>query len=103
CNTTRISGKSIGKIDLKGVYTFFEVENASVDKVFSGFQDVDFNGRSVRVENAGDGGRSDSRGGEKRNRSFRNGASDYNGGRRKRENGSGFRDFSGKRREKSRW
>jgi len=103
CNTTHISGKSIGKIDLKGVYTFFEVENASVDKVFSGFQNAEFNGRSVRVENAGEG-RGDSRGGEKRNRSFRNGSSDYNGGRRKRENGGGFRDFSGgKRREKSRW
>lgn len=103
CNTTRISGKAIGKIDLKGVYTFFEVENASVDKVFSGFQDVDFNGRSVRVENAGEG-RGDSRGGEKRSRSFRNGSSDHNGGRRRRENGGGFRDFSGgKRREKSRW
>ncbi|MFC7525847.1 DEAD/DEAH box helicase [Parapedobacter sp. GCM10030251] len=103
CNTTRISGKAIGKIDLKGVYTFFEVENASVDKVFSGFQNAEFNGRSVRVENAGEG-RGDSRGGEKRSRSFRNGSSDYTGGRRKRENGSGFRDFSGgKRREKSRW
>ncbi len=103
CNTTNISGKSIGKIDLKGVYTFFEVENASVDKVFSGFQNAEFNGRSVRVENAGEG-RGDSRGGEKRGRSFRNGSSDANGGRRRRENGSGFREFSGgKRREKSRW
>src|SRR5690606_33685784 len=32
CNNTQISGKAIGKIDLKGVYTFFEVENTSVDK-----------------------------------------------------------------------
>jgi len=99
CNTTRISGKAVGKIDLKGVYTFFEVENTSVDKVFSGFQNVDFNGRTVRVENAGDspsGGH-----GERRSRSFRNGGE--SGGRRKRESGSGFRDFSGKRREKSRW
>lgn len=99
CNTTRISGKAVGKIDLKGVYTFFEVENTSVDKVFSGFQNVDFNGRTVRVENAGDspsGGR-----GERRSRSFRNGGE--SGGRRKRESGGGFRDFSGKRREKSRW
>ena len=101
CNHTRLSGKAIGKIDLKGVYTFFEVENAVVDKVFSGFQGVDFNGRNVRVENAGEG-RSERRGGEKRGRSFRNGSD--NGGRRKRDNGGGFRDFSGgKRREKSRW
>lgn len=95
CDNTRISGKAIGKIDLKGVYTFFEVENTSVDKVFSGFQNVDFNGRTVRVENAGEGR------GERRSRSFRNGGE--NGNRRRREHGGGFRDFSGKRREKSRW
>jgi len=107
CSATNISGKAIGKIDLKGVYTFFEVENASVDKVFKGFQDVDYNGRTVRVENAGEG-RSESREGgrgEKRNRSFRNGGGDrsHGGGFRKREQSGGFRDFSGKRREKSRW
>ena len=96
CDNTRISGKSVGKIELKGVYTFFEVENDAVDKVFSGFQNVDYNGRSVRVENAGEG-RGERRGG----RSFRNGGD--HSGRRKRENGGGFRDFSGKRREKSRW
>ena len=95
CNATRISGKAIGKIDLKGVYTFFEVENTSVDKVFSGFQNVDFNGRTVRVESAGEGR------GERRGGSFRNGSE--NGNRRKRDHGGGFRSFSGKRREKSRW
>ncbi|HWK59761.1 MAG TPA: DEAD/DEAH box helicase [Parapedobacter sp.] len=100
CDNTRISGKAIGKIDLKGVYTFFEVENTSVDKVFNGFQNVDFNGRTVRVENAGDR-QSDGRG-ERRSRSFRNGGGE-SGNRRKREHGGGFRDFSSKRREKSRW
>jgi len=104
CNNTQISGKAVGKIDLKGVYTFFEVENNSVDKVFSGFQNVDFNGRSVRVEIAGEG-HSEGRG-EKRGRSFRNGSGE-GGNRRRREQGGGggFRgnNFSGKRREKSRW
>ncbi|MGK6352326.1 DEAD/DEAH box helicase [Parapedobacter sp. DT-150] len=97
CNATNISGKAIGKIDLKGVFTFFEVEHSSVDKVFKGFQNVDFNGRSVRVENAGED-RGDSRG-EQRNRSFRNG----DGGRKRRDEGGSSRNFSGKRREKSRW
>ncbi len=96
CNNTRISGKSIGKIDLKGVYTFFEVENSSVDKVFSGFSNVDFNGRQVRVERAGEG-RSESRG-ENRGGNYR-----HKSPRGNRESG-GFRDFSGKRKErKSRW
>ncbi|SEK73339.1 DEAD/DEAH box helicase [Parapedobacter koreensis] len=101
CNTTSISGKAIGKIDLKGVYTFFEVENSSVDKVFKGFQNIDFNGRTVRVESAGEG-RGESRD-EKRGRSFRNGNGNNGDGGRKRRDGGGFRDFGGKRREKSRW
>ena len=90
CNTAKISGKSIGKIDLKGVYTFFEVENAVADAVQQNFKGAEFNGRNVRIEVAGDRDSGSSRSG---------------GGRGRREggygsrNGSGFRDFSGKRRE----
>ncbi len=120
CNTAKISGKSIGKIDLKGVFTFFEVEDAEVNKVFDGFKEIDFNGRQVRIEVSGDraegsgrpsggrprggsgfGGRSG--GGERRERSGgdRGGrgersSSSSRGGER-REGGGGFRDFSGKR------
>lgn len=121
CNTAKISGKSIGKIDLKGVFTFFEVEDAEVNKVFDGFKEIDFNGRQVRIEVSGDraegsgrpsggrprggsgfGGRSG--GGERRERSSsdrggRGGersSSSSRGGER-REGGGGFRDFSGKR------
>lgn len=54
CNNAKISGKSIGKIDMKGVFTFFEVQDADVERVFQGFQDVDFNGRTVRIEVSGD-------------------------------------------------
>lgn len=106
CNNAKISGKSIGKIDLKGVFTFFEVENSIADKVMNEFNQVDFNGRSVRIELAGerDGG---SRSGGGRSRSSRSGG---NGGSRSRDrekDGGGFRDFSGKRRErrseKKRW
>ena len=59
CNKSKISGKSIGKIDLKGVFTFFEVEDAEVEKVFQGFKSVEFNGRNVRIEVSGDGRSSD--------------------------------------------
>ncbi|WP_291401354.1 DEAD/DEAH box helicase [Daejeonella sp.] len=119
CNNTKISGKSVGKIDLKGVFTFFEVEESAVNQVIEGFKSVDFQGRDVRIELAGDreGGGGD-RGG-----SYRGGGGGYRGGsgggrregggggyrggsgggRREggREGGSGggFRDFSGKRRE----
>lgn len=111
CNNTKISGKSIGKIDLKGVYTFFEVENDVVEKVQQGFKNVDFQGRNVRIEMAGDrdgGSRSSGGGGYKGG--FGGGKRrdvDRREGGRKRESG-GFRDFSGKRREerterKKRW
>ena len=112
CNTSKISGKSIGKIDLKGVFTFFEVQDEEVEKVFQGFKEIEFNGRAVRIEVSGDG-KSD-RGGDRGKRRYsgggdRNGGGGYRGGsssgRRERSGGGGgFRDFSGKRREsKSRY
>jgi len=112
CNHTRISGKSVGKIDLKGVFTFFEIENSAVNQVLEGFKSVDFQGRSVRIELAGDrdsGGGSRHGSGSYRGGSgggtrweggggFRGGSS--GGGRREGgRSGGGFRDFSGKRRD----
>ncbi len=108
CNHTNIQGKSIGKIDLKGVFTFFEVQDDDVEKVFQGFKAVDFNGRQVRVEVSGEERSSNRR---ERSGKERFGKSTYGdkrsggGDRRDRSsNGGGFRDFSGKRREsKSRY
>lgn len=107
CNNTKISGKSVGKIDLKGVFTFFEVEEAAVNQVIEGFKTVDFQGRSVRIEMAGDReGGSSERGGSYRGSGGggrREGGGGYrggnSGGRREGGNSGGFRDFSGKRRE----
>ena len=106
CNNTRISGKSVGKIDLKGVFTFFEVEDAVANQVIEGFKSVDFQGRDVRIELAGDreGGSSErsgaNRGARREGGGYRGGNSS-GGGRREGGNsgGGGFRDFSGKRRE----
>ncbi|ERJ60492.1 DEAD/DEAH box helicase [Sphingobacterium paucimobilis] len=118
CNNAKISGKSIGKIDMKGVFTFFEVQDEEVNKVFEGFKAVDFNGRQVRIEVSGDsqsdrGGRS--RGGDRRSGGYGGGerrerggygggdrrSGGYGGGERRDRGGNngGFRDFSGKRRE----
>ncbi len=111
CNNTKISGKSVGKIDLKGVFTFFEVEDAAVNQVIEGFKSVDFQGRDVRIELAGDreGGSSERssspyRGGGGRRESGGSSGGGYRGGnsgggRREGGSGGGFRDFSGKRRE----
>lgn len=128
CNNGKISGKNIGKIDLKGVYSFFEVENAMVDTLFSNFKDIQFNNRGVRIEKSGDAAESTSRSGGERRGGFGGGErksysgggerKSYGGGERKsyaggdrrssggssrREGGSagGFRDFSGKPREGS--
>lgn len=103
CNHTKISGKSVGKIDLKGVFTFFEVEDSELNKVIEGFKSVDFQGRSVRIELAGDreGGSSHGHSSYKGTPRHENGGG-YRGRRREGgQNGGGFRDFSGKRRESS--
>jgi len=112
CNNTKISGKSVGKIDLKGVFTFFEVEESAVNQVIEGFKSVDFQGRDVRIELAGDreGGSSErggsyrgsGGGGGRREGGSGGGYRGGSGGGRREGGGSGgggFRDFSGKRRE----
>jgi len=119
CNNTKISGRTVGKIDVKGVYSFFEVANEDVEKVQNGFKGIDFKGREVRIEISGEGTSSSRSGGERReggyNRSGggerREGGYNRSGGGERREGGAGrerssaggagggFRDFSGKRRE----
>ncbi|WP_343523182.1 DEAD/DEAH box helicase [Pedobacter sp.] len=111
CNNGKIGGKSVGKIDLKGVFSFFEVEDAVADKVFEGFKSVEFNGRQVRIERSGDGGGERRGGGDRRGGfggerrgggggGYRGGDRRSGGGRREGGNsGGGFRDFSGRSRE----
>ena len=112
CNTAKISGRTVGKIDVKGVYSFFEVPNEDSAKVMEGFKGADFQGRDVRIEISGDSnGGGESRGGsssgyKRREGGFRAGGDSGNrreGGNRERTGapagGGGFRDFSGKRRE----
>jgi ATP-dependent RNA helicase DeaD len=114
CNQSKISGRTVGKIDVKGVYSFFEVPHADVEKVTAGFKDADFKGRPVRIEISGEGS-SESRsggGGYQRREGGNNGNSrERSGGGERREGGyngnrregsapaGGFRDFSGKRKE----
>ncbi len=102
CNNTGISGRSVGKIDMKGVFSFFEVESDLVDKVTAAFKPIDFHGRDVRIEVSGEAGSSE--GGERR----RSGGGSGYGGNRERSgggrrdggnSGGGFKDFSGKRRD----
>ena len=45
CNHGRISGKAVGKIDLKGVFSFVEVESETAESLLANFKDVQYNGR----------------------------------------------------------
>jgi ATP-dependent RNA helicase DeaD len=40
----------LGKIDIKGAYSFFEVEAGHLDAIMNGLKGVEFEGRPVRVE-----------------------------------------------------
>ena len=126
CNNSGISGRNVGKIDMKGVFSFFEVENDQVEKVMTGFKSVDFHGREVKIEVSGEAASSgERRGGSGGGRSERSGGGGYQGGGRsggggygggggykgggnrersggggeRSSGGGGFRDFSGKSRE----
>jgi len=108
CNNTKISGRTVGKIDVKGVYSFFEVQHDDVEKVTNGFKDIEFKGRPVRIEISGEGTSEKREGGYQRREGGHN--RERSGSGEKREGGfnrertagtagGGFRDFSGKRRE----
>ena len=110
CNQTKISGRTVGKIDVKGVYSFFEVPHADVDKVMASFKEGEYKGRPVRIELSGEGSSESRSGGYarreggysgNRERSGERREGGYNGGNRERSGspGGGFRDFSGQRRE----
>jgi ATP-dependent RNA helicase DeaD len=115
CNTAKISGRTVGKIDVKGVFSFFEVPNEDVEKVNAGFKGADFQGRDVRIEVSGEGSSERREGGAPRGErrsyggggGYRGGNSGggerrerpAGGGERREGGGGGFRDFSGKRKE----
>jgi ATP-dependent RNA helicase DeaD len=98
CNNTGISGRSVGKIDMKGVFSFFEVETEFVEKVTEAFKPIDFHGRDVRIEVSGDatseGGERRSGGGGYGGGERRSGGGGYGGGER-RSSGGGERRSSG--------
>jgi ATP-dependent RNA helicase DeaD len=45
-----VGKKFIGKIDIKGAYSFFEVDKEKSQDIARGFDGIEFSGRSVRVE-----------------------------------------------------
>jgi ATP-dependent RNA helicase DeaD len=53
CDYGEIDKTKIGKIDLKGAYSFFEIEKGFADQVMKGFEGVEVRGRKVRLEMTG--------------------------------------------------
>lgn len=83
-----VQKKDIGKIDLKGAYSFFEVEKERADDIFKGINGIEYQGRQVRVElteqrprSSGSGSRSRGEGQRSEGRKERGG---YKGGHGKR-------------------
>jgi len=53
CDFAEIKKDKIGKIDLLGAYSFFEVEKEVTDQVMTGFEGVELRGRKIRLELTG--------------------------------------------------
>lgn len=105
-----ITKKNVGKIDLKGAYSFFEVDKEKSADVIKGFEGMEYAGRIVRVEitdQKSGGGGSRSRGWERSapKEGGRERSGNREGGHREggsREGGSRERSVSGQRGKESR-
>lgn len=114
CDYGEIDKTKIGKIDLKGAYSFFELEKDVTDKVIKGFEGVEVRGRKVRLEMTSGERKQRSEGGgdfPRKRRSFdgdggRGGNRSYRAGDRGGRSGGRDRDRGGKggdRERKKRW
>ena len=54
CDRSGVKSKVIGKIDVKGAYSFFEVDKGSTDVVREHLHGFEYRGRMVRLEVTGD-------------------------------------------------
>ncbi|RXQ94399.1 DEAD/DEAH box helicase [Ancylomarina salipaludis] len=102
-----VRGKNVGRVDLKGVFSFFDVDKAFTEEIIKGFAGAEVGGRAIRIEVSGDRPESSDsdRGGRSRGGDRSRGG--YSGGGRSRGGHSGgdrsrFRkDDSRDRRKKS--
>lgn len=96
CDYGEIDKGQIGRIDLKGAFSFFELDKSITEKVMKGFEGVEVRGRKVRLEmTAGErkereSGFKKDGGFERKRRSFDGGSASSAGGGR-----SGDRSFGG--------
>jgi ATP-dependent RNA helicase DeaD len=73
-----VGKKFVGKIDLKGAFSFFEIEKDKADDILKGFSGVEFEGRQVRVEiTSKDAGAEEKEGKKKYKKSFSKGKRNF--------------------------
>ena len=105
CDYGDIDKTKIGKIDLKGAFSFIELEKDVTEKVFKGFEGVEVRGRKVRLEMTT--GRNDRDGGgaaPERKRSYGSGSRERSfGGGEKRGKSYGAGSGSGEKKDRSSW
>ena len=90
--TTGVSNADIHRVDVKGVYSFVNIDEGNVEKVMKSLHGSEFKGRQVRVEvsgNANDTGRTRSSSGG--GRSYGGGDRGGRGGDRGGRSGGGYR------------
>lgn len=49
-----VRGKNVGRVDLKGVFSFFDVSKEFTEEIIKGFAGAEVGGRDVRIEISGD-------------------------------------------------
>ena len=64
-DTTGAKKSDVGRIDIKGVYSFIEMEAAALPNALEAFKGEVFNGRKVRVDISGDGEKKNGSGNKK--------------------------------------
>ncbi len=72
CDRSGVKGKDIGKIDVKGAYSFFEVDQSVSEVVRQHLHGFEFKGRIVRIELTGDRSERPSEPKERRERKTKN-------------------------------
>ncbi len=75
CSITDIKGEVVGRIEVKGVYSFIDVEPEVIDQALEAFQGEVYRGRPVRADKSGSQG-----GGGSRNRGGGGGRKDWGSG-----------------------
>ncbi len=90
CGISGLSGELIGRMLIKDVYSFIDIEPAHFEQVLHAFKDASYKGRSVRVDSADGAGKGGPRSDAPRGSGYKGGAGGYKGG-----SGGGYKGGGG--------